>query len=482
MAKINLVPGGVSCLFDSWRCAARGSVSRITQRPAASVGFALVLALVLSVPAAVAQVSSTFNADLEGWLVTGDNSSIWQSTGGNPGGCLDVNDLATGGMNYAIAPPRYLGDWSTATVADSLSVDYYFDNLGGGALSLPAFIISGPGGSASSAAVYPPELAWTTYTVALDPALWTVSSGDWASILANVTSLRVGGEFVDGSEELQIDNVNLTITPPWILVPCALDDFNDGSTGDWSFLDCSSSNPGSGGNGGGYVRISDATGWSYAFAPASFLGDWTSLDDSGRITFDIRLVSHSGTVVGAQELIRLSGPGGVAHVALDPADVPTNPIEWRRIEVPLDSGAWTVDEGTWGGLLAAVQECRIQVEFVDGTEVVGLDNFGRLATGCEVADGTVVVYDPDITVTDRLSFPEIQDVAFNPADGELYGLLSSSSAGDGLWAMSGPQARTRLQTYDRPSHLIFADDGDGYVSEDASGNIYRLEWGGSSSL
>jgi hypothetical protein len=455
---------------------------RSTTNASARLAGISILTLLVGLPLS-AQVSSTFDADLEGWLVTGDNSAVWKPSGGNPGGCLDVNDHATGAMNYAIAPFRYLGDWSHATPLDNLSLDYYLDNTSsGGAISHPAFIISGPGGSASSAEIYPPELTWTTYDVPLDPAVWTVNSGDWPSILANVTSLRVGGEFVSGQEELCIDNVVLDISPVWQFVPCALADFNDGSSGDWSFVDCSSSNPGSGGNGGGYVQIRDATGWSYAYAPASFLGDWSSLDGSGVVTIDVRLLSSSGTIVGATEFIRLTGPGGVAHYPLDALDVPTSPLEWKTIEIPIDSAHWTMDSGSWAALLAEVNECRIQVEFVDGSEVVGFDNFGRLAAGCEVADGNVVIHEDSVIIAQQISMPEIFNCALNPADGELYAVARSSSAGHGLYGVTGSQARTKLMAYDRPAHLIFDSDGDAFVSENYGGNIFRLEWGGSSSI
>ena len=63
-----------------------------------------------------AQVSTDFDTDLEGWMVTGDNSATWEDTTGNPGGCLSVNDWATGSMNYIIAPPPYLGDCTHARV------------------------------------------------------------------------------------------------------------------------------------------------------------------------------------------------------------------------------------------------------------------------------------------------------------------------------------------------------------------------------
>jgi hypothetical protein len=94
------------------------------------------------------QVSTTFDADLDGWLVTGDNSTQWQATGGNPDGCLDVNDLATGQLNWAIAPSRYHGDWTGATTADSISVDYLLDRLSG-SFCQPDIHPLRPGGRAS---------------------------------------------------------------------------------------------------------------------------------------------------------------------------------------------------------------------------------------------------------------------------------------------------------------------------------------------
>jgi hypothetical protein len=431
------------------------------------------------------QVSTTFDADLDGWLVTGDNSTQWQATGGNPDGCLDVNDLATGQLNWAIAPSRYHGDWTGATTADSISVDYLLDRLSGSFLSNPTFILSGPGGRAESAEITPPELVWTTSTVTLDPNEWTVTSGDWASLMANVTSVRVGGEFVNGSEELLIDNVVLSFTPSFIFVPCVLDDFNDGTTGDWSFADSSSSNPDDGGgNGGGYVRIGDTGGvLSKAFAPATFLGDWSSLDGTGTLMFDLRVLSSSGIVTGSSELVRLSGPGGVAVVSMDPEDVPTSPIEWRRIQIPIDSSAWTMVEGTWGALLADVRECRLGLEFADGTETVGLDNFGRFANTCEIPeDDGVFLHEAGFSITERLSAPAVNNVARNPVDGNLYGLVRDTSVGDGLWALTGDQAGTLIQAYDRPAHLIFDTDGDAFISEHFDGIINRLEWGGTSSL
>ncbi|MCP4709755.1 MAG: right-handed parallel beta-helix repeat-containing protein, partial [Planctomycetes bacterium] len=94
-------------------------------------------------------VCTTFNSDLEGWLVTGDNSTVWEATTGDPNGCLSVDDWASGDMNYAIAPSKYHGDWSHMTALDTLSVDILHSSSDPDDI-YPAFIfrIAGPGGAA----------------------------------------------------------------------------------------------------------------------------------------------------------------------------------------------------------------------------------------------------------------------------------------------------------------------------------------------
>ena len=93
--------------------------------------FCAIFFCLICVTAIHAQVTSTFDADLEGWQVTGDNSAAWEGTTGHPGGCLSVNDWAIGDMNYIISPPKYHGDWSSMTASDSISAEIYFQNTSG---------------------------------------------------------------------------------------------------------------------------------------------------------------------------------------------------------------------------------------------------------------------------------------------------------------------------------------------------------------
>jgi hypothetical protein len=450
-------------------------------------GLVAVLGSLGLAPSASSAVVTAFDSGLEGWRVTGDNAAAWNATGGHPGGCLSVNDLATGEDNRAIAPPAYLGDWSAMTAADSISLDYYLQNTSGGAVLAPAhvFRIAGPGGAAHAVLGYvPPQLAWTTLRISLSAADWIMESGTWNGLLAHVNSLTIAGEFVDGGEVVRLDNIRLTGNVIHVFEACVTETFTPAGLADWSFMSTGGvSNPGSGGNAGGFCQVNDGTGTSYAFAPPRYLGDWSALNGSGSLAIDIRIPSQGGTAVDIPEFIRLSGPGGTAVVAMPAAALPVVGRVWKTYDFPLQAATWTVTAGTWAALLANVTECRIQVEFINGTEVIGFDNFGRLSAGCAPMDMPVTVHAPGVTPCGRLGFVGISTVARNPLDGLLYGTVDlASGSGGGLWAVEGGAAGTRLQAYDLPAHLIYDSAGNAFVTEDNSGNVYRRAAAGSSTL
>jgi hypothetical protein len=435
---------------------------------------------------AYGQVSTTFDTDLDGWKINGDNSAVWQATGGNPGGCLDVNDNVSGDMNWAIAPRKFHGDWGGFALTDSICFDIYEVNTSGGAwVTVEHIWIEGPLGRAWAVdpglPSPPPSATWLTAKFAIDPAHWNVVSGTWEGLLSNVTSVRIFAEWVSGGETTWLDNIRLTATPSAVFSPCLSTAFNTSGIGDWTFEGANApTNPGSGGNGGGYARVSEATGNSYGIAPPAFLGDWSAIDGAGYMTVDIRILSSSGTKLGSPDFIRLSGPGGAARVSLTSDDLTIPPLVWKTFAFPIDEASWTMESGTWAALLAQVDECRIDLEYFDGTESVGFDNFGRLMNDCPAIDVPVTVHDPGMERCGISSLVGVSTVALNPMDGELYGLLRETSGG--LFMVNGPTAGVIIASYSEPAHLIFTPDGDAFISEDYSGYIYRKAWGGASSL
>lgn len=162
--------------------------------------------------AAQADLLSTFNTDAEGWTAsdpTGDYTASWTAVGGNPGGFLAGNEpVALGGTGYFIAPNNWLGNLSAyagGTFSYDIKVISGTSYFGGD----PDVIISGGGGSASySANINPVGDGWVTISVALTGA--NFSGGNLAAILANVTSIQIRGELIDGPEIEGIDNIRIS--------------------------------------------------------------------------------------------------------------------------------------------------------------------------------------------------------------------------------------------------------------------------------
>jgi len=321
--------------------------------------------------------------------------------------------------------------------------------------------------------------------VSLDSLDWSMEEGTWAGLVSDVRSLRIMGEFINGSEDVRLDNVGLSFTPGYVWYDCVAETFSGSDTGDWSFSGTGGvSNPGNYGNGGGYCHVDDSGSYnSYGFAPSRFLGEWTPLDGSGLFTIDIRVISGSGTNGGSAEFVRLSGPGGVAHVSLDPSELPTAKRVWKTFTYPIDSSVWQLDSGTWTGLLSDVTELRIDLEYFSGTDDIGFDNVGRLVSTCPDVDDPVALHDPAWEKCGYHSFVECRAVARSPVNGVLYSTVRAAvGSGGGLYTASGPNPGVLQHSYDRPADVQFDCDGNAFVSEDYAGDVHRLTPAGVSSV
>lgn len=99
-----------------------------------------------------AQVISDFETgNTDGWVSEGDGIYYWEVATGNPFGCMRVDDDATGDMNRAYAPMKFLGNWSSATPLDTLKADIFLHRVSGPYVSTNfLFRIIGPGGQATA--------------------------------------------------------------------------------------------------------------------------------------------------------------------------------------------------------------------------------------------------------------------------------------------------------------------------------------------
>ncbi len=169
-----------------------------------------VAALSMACAAAVcAGVLSDFDdGTMQGWTATGDVQSLRNpGSGGNPGGCLRLDDRAVGDICWAVAPSEYLGNWHNKT---TVSVDLIQPSYSGSQIATAELQISGPGGTYKRVFDERPPVVWRTYGTPITESLWTCVTGSWDALLDNVTTFRVRMEFINGDEITGLDNVSLT--------------------------------------------------------------------------------------------------------------------------------------------------------------------------------------------------------------------------------------------------------------------------------
>ena len=165
-----------------------------------------------------AQVSTSFDTDLEGWTVYNDGAIAYSSTVGNPAGAARMEDFGSGTYFGFLAPPAYHGDKS-AYYGGTLSFDIMINNSTSSGANQPDVQITGGGFVLVLDLVTPPADVWTHTVVKLDDSEdWRISSltGSVATeeqiqiVLASVASIRIRGEFSTMTSDVAyLDNVLL---------------------------------------------------------------------------------------------------------------------------------------------------------------------------------------------------------------------------------------------------------------------------------
>lgn len=177
--------------------------------------------LLLSRFSASGQISN-FETGNEAWKASGDPTSTmptWLDTGGNPGGYIRVTDASTGGTWYFVAPAAFTGQKCAAYGKylryDELTNDTSDQQFYG---SKSDVILTGGGLQLHFNNAVDPGLAWTHYDILLhEDAGWRLNSlngpvptqAQFKSVLAQVTGLRIRGEYRAQEDEGGLDNVVL---------------------------------------------------------------------------------------------------------------------------------------------------------------------------------------------------------------------------------------------------------------------------------
>lgn len=164
---------------------------------------------------------STFETGDEGWRV-GDLTGVGPllaparvDAGGNPGGFLRAQDVFWWTM--FVAPAEYLGDQSAAYGGQIRFDQRELENTGGTA---PAVALEGAGLRLGHAGAMP-GTRWTTIVVPLTPGGWVNSATlapateeELRAALGSLTALRINADYLDGADQVDLDNVKLSTATP----------------------------------------------------------------------------------------------------------------------------------------------------------------------------------------------------------------------------------------------------------------------------
>jgi hypothetical protein len=168
-------------------------------------------------------VVSSFLQNEEGWTAAGDGILSYAPAGGNPPstGYISIVDRVEGDNFYFQAPRKFHGNFSAA-YGRRLEFDLAWSET---APSEPKagddIVLEGGGLAIISMLSNYPGMTWTSYSIPLNEAGgWLLrdtrqpaTAAQIQSVLASVTRLRIRGEFREGPERGNLDNVRFGAEP-----------------------------------------------------------------------------------------------------------------------------------------------------------------------------------------------------------------------------------------------------------------------------
>ena len=154
-------------------------------------------------------ISSSFDTDLEGWIVEGDVTSFTHFVGdGNPAPMMLVDEQnASGPIFRAVAPAQFLGDL-TLYDEGTISIDARLVFTGGQVVEQFGITSIFGAGDVATLDIAMAQISddWQTFAATLSAANWGKSQAEWETILSDVTSIEIVIESVGGNETIGFDN------------------------------------------------------------------------------------------------------------------------------------------------------------------------------------------------------------------------------------------------------------------------------------
>ncbi len=348
-------------------------------------------------------IVSTFDFDTEGWsrnfpdsslpgASLGDQASLleYSSAGGDPGGFLRLIDQIEERQDYAVAPPRFLGNLAAMT---NPRLEFDFRHVSGAASTVQLRLaILGGGTVFQWVSEEPPLLSWQHFRIPLNAAGLQRASGlaSLSQVLSNVQRIEISMDQGVGPEINGLDNFALIgdvpLGPPSAIPAApAVSGFDADSDG-WglnypptairgaSIGDSASTVAWSvtGGQPGGLLEHREANGPQDDFfvAPPKFLGNLAGIPNP-RLEFDYRHAST--TPVLAPVVVRLAG-AGASFLWVGAIPLPFNAYQHYRIPLGADFFVRESGAASFAQALAAVERLEISAEQSTAGEVNGLDN------------------------------------------------------------------------------------------------------------
>ncbi|NUL82558.1 MAG: PEP-CTERM sorting domain-containing protein [Armatimonadetes bacterium] len=183
--------------------------------------FAMVLlaSLLVAGHSQVTLISSTFDTDDEGWNIFSDGRDFqWVSNVGNPPGSVFAIDITNGQWWYFRASDAFLRNKSAA-YGGTLSWQINCNARDASNNTIPDVVLIGAGMTLVYDLPQPVVNVWHPYSVSLvETAGWRINSftgavpteAQFRAVLANLTAMRLRGEFRTGADQAYLDNVAMT--------------------------------------------------------------------------------------------------------------------------------------------------------------------------------------------------------------------------------------------------------------------------------
>ncbi|MCB1125772.1 MAG: hypothetical protein KDM81_04705, partial [Verrucomicrobiae bacterium] len=220
-----------------------------------------------------------------------------------------------------------------------------------------------------------PLWTWTHYEISLDPESFGVDQATFDGILADVAELRILAEFTTANETVGLDNVRVTATPIQVHSENLIERFTYAETNDdrsevagWTRVDDVDLTVDDTGRPSRCLHGNDwVDGRTFKIAsPEEWAGDWRGFTE---LSFDFLWDSSSGDKSNI-ELVTVFGANG--QTLTWKTDLPDN--QWVHHWIPLVPESFEVDQATFDGVMAYVNQIWIKGEYDSGDDQAYLDN------------------------------------------------------------------------------------------------------------